>query len=269
LHPLLSVFASSTIPTSSKTSTRQTGKLKGMIFRKAVLVLAAAIASTATIAHAQLGVYGNVTVNRLTGQQGSPLAPANAGLIDCTGNQAPTCAVNNSVDPLGGGAGVYYDFKTIGPVRLGADLRGTITNSKQGAYSFSRGGGTRIYSALGGIRASFRTPIPIIKPYIQGSVGLGRSDYGLFTTQVTSPATTVTSPTGGTTIVVPATLTNEVVRYSGLQYEGFAGVDLKILPVMDFRVVELGYGALTSFGTNGHTYPIGTLTTGVVFHLPF
>jgi hypothetical protein len=199
-----------------------------MILRKAVLLVAAAIATTA-IAHAQLGVYGTVTVNRLSGIQGSPNA---------------TGLVNNSVDPVGGSAGVYYDFMKLGPVRLGADLRGTITDSKQGAYTNSRGAGTRIYSGLGGIRAVFHTPFAPIKPYIQASAGIGRSDYGLFTNGV-------------------------VAVHNNLQYEGFAGVDLKLLPVMDFRVVELGYGALTSFGTTGHTYPIGTISTGIVFHLPF
>jgi len=246
-----------------------------MIFRKAVLFLAAAIATT-TIAHAQFGVYGNVTVNRLAGQQSSPLAPANAPLTaaSCVPPQqgAPIpqpCQVNNSVDPLGGGGGIYYDFKTLGPVRIGVDARGTITDSKQGAYSFSRGGGTRIYSTLGGIRASFHTHWVPVKPYIQVSAGLGRSDYGLFTAVIGTPGRTVPNPNGGTPITIPPILNNTVVRYNNLQYEGFAGIDLRILPSMDFRVVELGYGALTSFGTNGHTYPIGTISTGVVFHLPF
>jgi hypothetical protein len=225
-----------------------------MIFRKAVLFLAAAIATT-TIAHAQVGVYGTITVNRLAGQQSSPLAPLNTGLVDCTGNLAPNCAVNNSVDPIGGTGGVYYDFKALGPIRLGADVRGSITDSKQGAYSFSRGGGTRIYSTLGGIRASFHTPIKIIKPYIQASAGLGRSDYGLFTL--------AGSPTSLSAV------TQKEVLHNNLQYEGFAGVDLKILPFADFRVVELGYGALSSTGTGSHTYPIGTISSGVVFHLPF
>ncbi len=201
-----------------------------MILRKAVLFLAAAIASTATIAHAQLGVYGTVTVNRLSGQQGSPYA--------ASGDR-----VNNSVDPLGGGGGIYYDFKTIGPIRLGADLRGTITNSKQGAYTDFRGTGTRIYSTLGGVRASFHTPFVPVKPYVQFSAGLGRSDYGL-------------------------TTNGAVVIHNNFQLEGFAGVDVKLLPIMDFRVVELGYGALIGGGNNGHNYPIGSLSSGVVFHLP-
>jgi hypothetical protein len=227
-----------------------------MILRKAVLLLAA-IAATSTIARAQFGVYGTVTVNRLSGQQNSPFAPVNNPLTASACAQIPlpqTCQVNNSVDPIGGSGGIYYDFMKLGPVRLGADLRGTITNSKQGAYTFSRGGGTRIYSTLGGIRASFHTPIRIIKPYIQGSVGLGRSDYGLYT--------------NGPAIINndPGTQLSGIVVHNNFQYEGFAGVDLKLLPIMDFRVVELGYGALTG---GGHTYPIGSLSSGVVFHLPF
>jgi hypothetical protein len=217
-----------------------------MIFRKAVLFLAAAIA-TPTLAHAQLGVYGTVTVNRLTGQQSSPLAPLNADPASCQGSAAASCQVNDSVDPIGGGGGVYYDFKTLGPVRLGADLRATITDSKQGAFTTSRSSGTRIYSTLGGIRGSFHTPWVPVKPYVQLSLGLGRSDYGLFTPNSTGKPLT----------------------YNNLQYEGFAGVDVRVLPIMDFRVVELGYGGLTSFGTNGHNYPIGSLSSGVVFHLPF
>jgi hypothetical protein len=199
-----------------------------MIFRKAILFLATAIATTA-IAHAQFGAYGIVTVNRLAGLQSSPYA---------------TGAVNDSVDPIGGGGGVYYDFKTFGPIRLGADLRATIADSKQGAYTDFRGSGTRIYSTLGGIRAVIHTPFVPLKPYVQVSAGLGRSDYGLFTN-------------------------GAVVVHNNFQFEGFAGVDFRVLPVMDFRIVELGYGGLTSFGTNGHTYPIGSLSTGVVFHLPF
>jgi hypothetical protein len=224
-----------------------------MIFRKAVLLLAAAIAITPAVAHAQLGVYGTVTVNRLSGLQGSPYTPENTNPASCTGTAAPSCQVNDNIDPVGGGGGVYYDFKTFGPVRIGADLRATITDSKQGAYTTARSSGAHIYSTLGGIRGTFHTPVKILKPYAQVSVGLARSDYGLFT-----PNTSTNS-----------TFPGQLQLHNNLQFEGFAGVDLKVLPIMDFRVVELGYGAITSFGTNGHTYPIGSLSSGVVFHLPF
>src|SRR5580698_7382922 len=169
-----------------------------MILRKAVLLVAAAIATT-TIAHAQLGVYGTVTVNRLTGIQGSPNAVGSV--------------VNDSVNPVGGGGGVYYDFMKLGPVRLGVDARGTITTSKQGAYTTSRGAGTRIYSGLGGIRAVFHTPYAQLKPYIQDYVGIGRTDYGLLTPNTTVTVACFSGDTPGEAI------------HSNLQYEGFAGVD--------------------------------------------
>jgi hypothetical protein len=210
-----------------------------MIFRKAVLFLAAvAVASTAS-AHAQLGVYGEFTVDRLSNIASSP-QPA-----------TPTDLANtraNTVDPLGGTGGVYYDFLKLGPVKLGADLRGSILTTKRGAYVNFNGGGARIYSALGGVRAVFHTPLAPLKPYIQGSFGLGRSDYGLFTTGSTN---------------------GQVVIHNNFQYEGLAGLDIKLLPIMDWRVAELGYGGLNPFGTYSHNYPIKQVSMGFVFHLPF
>jgi hypothetical protein len=215
-----------------------------MIFRKAVLFLAAAIATT-TIAHAQLGVYGTVSVDRLSGIASSP---------EPNGNN--TGSRDDNVTPLGGSAGVYYDFLKLGPVKLGVDVRGTLTSSKRGAYTNFNGGGTRIYSGLAGVRAVFHTPLPIIKPYIQGSVGLARTNYGLLYNEegITS--------TGGI-------VGNSIILHNNFQFQGFAGVDLKLLPIMDFRVVELGYGVINPFGTTSHNYPVGTISSGVVFHLPF
>jgi hypothetical protein len=89
-----------------------------MIFRKAVFIVAAvALATTASAsAYAQAGVYGMFTVDRLSNIASSPLpAPTTTG---------PNARLN-SADPLGGTGGVYYDFMKLGPVRLGADLRGS------------------------------------------------------------------------------------------------------------------------------------------------
>jgi hypothetical protein len=209
-----------------------------MSLRKAVLVLAA-IAIATTTAHAQFGVYGTFNANELSGINGSPATttacvPATVGPATCPG-------FNNSVDPLGGGGGVYYDFLKLGPVKLGADLRGSITHTKRGAEITSEGSGARLYSSLGGIRAVFHTPFIPIKPYIQASAGLGRTDYGV----------------------------NSFAIKSNFQYMGYAGVDVTLLPFMDFRVVELGYGGLNPFGTDSHNYPIKTVSSGLVFHLPF
>jgi hypothetical protein len=208
-----------------------------MILRKAVLVLAAVTAVATASAHAQLGVYGEFTVDRLSNIASSPLPQISSPLANTRAN---------TVDPIGGTGGVYYDFMKLGPVKLGADLRGTILTTKRGAYVNFNSGGARIYSALGGVRAVFKTPFVPLKPYIQGSVGLGRSDYGLSNT----------------------TSTGQVILYNNFEYEGLAGLDIKLLPIMDWRVAEFGYGGLNPFGANSHNYPIKQVSMGFVFHLP-
>jgi hypothetical protein len=210
-----------------------------MIFRKAVLFLAAVAVTSTASAHAQFGAYGMFTVDRLSNIASSP-QPTTA--TDLANTRA------NTVDPLGGTGGVYYDFLKLGPVKLGADLRGSILTTKRGAYVNFNGGGARIYSALGGVRAVFHTPLAPLRPYIQGSVGLGRSDYGLFTSGSTN---------------------GQVVIHNNFEYEGLAGLDIKLLPIMDWRVAELGYGGLNPFGTYSHNYPIKQVSMGFVFHLPF
>jgi hypothetical protein len=214
-----------------------------MSFRKAVLLLAAVAIATATSSHAQVGVYGMFTVDRLSNIASSPLPPP----PNSTGS---AFARSNSVDPLGGTGGVYYDFLKLGPVKLGADLRGSILTTKRGAYVNFNGPGARVYSVLGGVRGVFQTPVKSLKPYLQISAGLGRSDYGLYTGR---PASDQPLP-------------NAI--YSNFEYEGLVGLDIKMLPIMDWRVAEFGYGGLDPFGTYSHNYPIKQVSMGFVFHLP-
>jgi hypothetical protein len=204
-----------------------------MNLRKALLLLAVATFVTAS-AQAQFGVYGTFTATRMSGIKSSPEAAGFSG-------------VNNSVSPLGGTGGIYYDFLKLGPVKLGADLRGSIVNTKRGAFTNANGGGARINSALFGVRASFHAPImrSFVKPYIQASAGIGSTNYGLLYGA------------------------NGVTLRTNFEYMGFAGVDIPILPIMDFRLVEVGIGGLDPFGNNGHNYPLQTVSSGVVFHLPF
>jgi hypothetical protein len=214
-----------------------------MSFRKAVLLLAALAVATTVSAHAQVGVYGMFTVDRLSDIASSPVPlPPNS--------TEPAFTRANTVDPLGGTGGVFYNFKKAGIVTLGADLRGTILTTKRGAYENFNGPGARIYSVLGGVRAEFHPPLKVLKPYVQGSVGLGRSDYGLYSNQSQS-----TAP-----------LPNKI--YSNFEYEGLAGLDIKLLPIMDYRVAEFGYGGLDPFGNLSHNYPIKQVSMGFVFHLP-
>jgi hypothetical protein len=208
-----------------------------MSFRKAVLFLAAVAFAIPVSANAQVGVYGMFTVDRLSNIASSPLpAPPTTG---------PNARANTA-DPLGGTGGVYYDFMKLGPVRLGADVRGSILTTKRGANVTFNDSGTRLYSVLGGVRAVFHTKYVPLKPYLQISAGLGRSDYGLSNT----------------------TSSGQDIIYNNFEYQGLAGLDIKLLPIMDWRVAEFGYGGLDPFGTYSHNYPIKQVSMGFVFHLP-
>lgn len=161
-----------------------------MKLHRLILFLATAILTTT--AHAQVGIYG---------------------IFDST-----HVSTSNSVDPTawyeGIGAGTYYDFLHFGPVGIGADLRGNLLFGGQQKYR----------SALFGIRLSVKPPVIPIKPYIQGSVGVGGASQSGFH--------------GGA-----PTYNNK------FQYEIFGGADLTVAPHLDWRVAELGYGRMTGTGS--------------------
>ncbi|SNS79840.1 Opacity protein [Granulicella rosea] len=196
--------------------------------RKPLLLLS--VLALAHCAHAQLAAYGNVTVGRLSGIQK---------------DSQPSYPLVNSIAPIGGGGGVYYDFHNVGPMRLGADLRFSDISTKQGALGYAQGTGGRVYSSLLGARGSFKTRYQALKPYVQASAGLGRTDYGHLIDSSGKP-----------------------YIKSNFQYQVAAGLDLKIAPILDIRLPELTYGGLDPFGTNGHNYPLMTVSAGIVFHLP-
>jgi len=206
--------------------------------RLPLVVLATALAALSSTARAQAGVYGMFTVDRMSGIQSSPILPAGV-------------AYNNSVNPLGFTGGAYYDFKSFGPVRVGVDLRGSTVNTHRGAQANSDGSGAHIYSGLAGVRLSFHTPVKFIKPYVEGAAGIGRSNYGVLTNANIY------------TYVNPG-----VQTISNLEYHGYAGVDIPFASFADWRMFEVGYGALNSFGNAAHTYPIMSISTGVVLHFP-
>jgi hypothetical protein len=229
--------------------------------RKALpLVTALAISCLALSARAQspgqFTVYALVTVDRLSGIQSSPLlktlspGPCASGTVSTPGS--PCTAWNNNVNPIGFTGGATYTFKVLGPATLAVDLRGSLMSDKRGAQTASDGSGTRIYSGLGGLRASFHTPIRLFLPYVEGAVGYARSNYGILTNnQVSSNPLYPGIPT-----------------QNNLEYHGLAGLDLRLTPLLDFRLAEGGIGAFQSMGTYSHTYPIYSISTGVVFHIP-
>jgi hypothetical protein len=136
--------------------------------------------------------------------------------------------------------GGYYDFRSMGPVRLGVDVRGSVLNSNKSAVTNSASVDfVRFYSALAGVRGEFRTPARWLHPYAQLSAGLGRTNADF--------------PNG-----------DPRVYQNFTQVEGFVGADITLLPVLDLRAIELGAGE--TFGPSSHS--IQSIGIGIVFHTP-
>ncbi len=188
------------------------------------LSLLLALLFTAAAAHAQAGLYGTISVSRLT---------------NITYTSGSTTVTNAQINPLGGTVGIYYDFKNLGPIRLGVDGRGSVERDNRGAYATSNVFGSHLDTIEGGLRADIHVPITMLRPYVEGTAGLARTNYG---TQFN--------------------LSND------LCYHGYAGLDLKVLPLLDIRAAEFGIGSIS--GSNpSRNYPEATISTGIVLHLPF
>jgi hypothetical protein len=178
-------------------------------------------------ARAQYGVYGIVTGERMTG-------------FTCQDPQGICSSNDGVVRPYGGQFGGYYDFRSMGPVRLGVDVRGAVLNSNKSATTYASSVDlVRQYSVLGGLRGEFKTPFRILHPYGQASLGYMHSN------------------AAGTNL-------NNFKYDDYMQVEGFAGLDITLLPVMDIRAIELGVGG--AFGPNSHS--IQSIGIGVTFHTP-
>jgi hypothetical protein len=123
--------------------------------------------------------------------------------------------------------GVYHDFYSVPVVHLGADLRGSVLGISQT---------TTLYSGLIGPRVSVHPHVLPFMPYLEGLGGVGHYDFG--------------AGQGGNT---------------KFEYQLLAGIDLTVIPRLDWRVVEFSYGGLSAF--NGDLHP-KTLSTGLVLRLP-
>lgn len=99
-------------------------------------VIAVALTFSALAAHAQIALYANL--------------------------EADNVSVNAKNWYTGGTFGLYDDYYHLGPLHIGADLRGSIL--KNGNSTYSR--------VLGGFRAAAKPPVLPIKPYVQISAGV-------------------------------------------------------------------------------------------------
>ncbi|MDE1160970.1 MAG: hypothetical protein PW792_03370 [Acidobacteriaceae bacterium] len=204
-------------------------------------------------AHAQLSIYGTYTASRHTGL--TCLDSQN----ECSGTENNAAGDHSSrINLTGGWGGVSYDWKKYGPAMIGFDLRAGEGHANRSATSSAGGAGaTASQNVLAGVKASFHTPIHALKPYAQVSAGWARSN-------LTEPfGTTTVSPTSDSP-VPPAKYDNF------FQVEGFVGADIKIFPVLDLRIIELGIGNMNRLGNGSGASSVGVMSAGVgvVFHFP-
>ncbi len=124
--------------------------------------------------------------------------------------------------------GGYLDKGHFWVFSSGVDARGAILGT----------GATTLDSGLVGPRVVFRPhPLPI-QPYVEALIGAGHADYGQGVAHVSA---------------------------TKFQYQFLGGLDLTILPRIDWRVVEFSYGGLSGLG--GSFNP-KTISTGIVVRLP-
>ena len=189
-----------------------------------LLVPALALTLSCMAAHAQVGLYLNPVVTRVSNSQGDTGPFAFLG-------QNTTSRFFGGVD-FGG----YYDFAHYDKAVVGVDLRDTIQHANNASLN----------TFLVGLRVA-GTPSPRnFKPYLQLSVGEGRTKAPLNT-----------------------------VHISKLAFEVFGGVDKTLSRHVDWRMVEVGYGSVStiSSGNFGGTVALPsarllTFSTGLVFRVP-
>lgn len=190
-----------------------------MKFRFIALVVCLFLTTVA--AQAQFGLYLNPIATRVSNSQ------KDTGPFAFLGDNS-TSRMFYGVD-MGG----YYNFYQQGKTEVGVDVRDSIVH----------GNSASLNSFMLGIRVAAKPFSSPLKPYLQGSVGVG-----------TSRAPTST------------------VRINRAQYGIFAGADYSLSKHVDFRIIEVGFNSLqtassSTIGGNGNipTSRLLSFSTGFVF----
>lgn len=214
-------------------------------------------------AKAQVGVYVGYDATRMSNIAClSTVVPCSNGTAAANGTSTSTGHLN----PSGVFVGGYYEWRNFGPARISFDLRYMDARSNKSATS--SGGGPNMVTSntvLGGVRASFHTPVRWLRPYGQISVGRTSSN-------VTEPS--CLTGAGGTLLCGSTTVVSPSPRQydNFLTVEGFAGADIRLASFLSLRAIELGYGNMNRFGTGtaGTTSSVGlgSIGGGVIFHTP-
>lgn len=169
------------------------------------LCIVAAVLIGVCAANAQVGVYAMGSAGRLSGYP----------VTSFTGLSTVT-STNNNLWAYGGTFGIYDNFVGLGPLKLGADIRGFLQTSS--ANNNTQTNQNQLRGGLVGLRLAGSAPLIPFKPYVQAEIGGASTNFGVNS-----------SNTGG------------------IAYQVQAGADFTIFPHLDVRA-EYGVGQFTVLG---------------------
>jgi len=132
--------------------------------------------------------------------------------------------------------GGYYDFKVDPKVGVGVDVRENMVHGNNAALD----------SLLFGVRVVDRPFHGPLKLYAEPALGLGRSR---------SPYSSL--------------------HKSALETHLFVGADYPLQKYLDWRIVEVGYGSVSTISSGNYGYNVSlpassllNITTGLIFRIP-
>lgn len=129
-----------------------------MLPRLRFALLVAIVLFAGVAARAQIGVYG----------MGS------GGFLGSTSASEGSLVLHNGgFSAYGGTFGVYDNFLSLGPLKVGADGRFFVQSS-----SNSNSYGNKLHGGLGGVRLALRLPAVPLSPYVQAEIGGVGTNYG-------------------------------------------------------------------------------------------
>ena len=138
---------------------------------------------------------------------------------------------------------------------VGPDFRVSLQSGSAGNSNPGGEPAQSLISVQGGPRVAFKLPVAALHPYVEGLIGGVDSQIG----EVVGD--TYFHKVAGSP---PGTDANGGISLSG---QALGGLDLKVRPRVDWRVVEVGYARL--FGSSGSpSLGIVTFSTGIVVRLP-
>lgn len=189
-----------------------------------LLVACLATALTTVSAHAQGALYFNPLFTNISNSK------ADSGVFAFLGDGVTSRMF------YGVSFGGYYDAYRGPRFDAGIDIRDQLVH----------GNSASLNSFLLGPRVAYKPQNSAFRPYVQLSVGEGRSKPS------TNPA-----------------------HINRLAYEVFAGVDRPIAKHVDFRIIEVGYGGVSTISSANFGYNTSfsasrvlDFSTGLVFRIP-